>query len=326
MTPEESAEQIRVAERWLMNHGLPYFVDDRRATVAAALRPRRWVPLAVAAAAVAVTVAISVGWVASDVSGGVLAFMVLLGLAATVYCVLALRVWPIVSWAMRRTLGSLGHVFPLVVRALPLLLLFITFLFINAEVWQVAALMDRALLWVTVLLFGGLAAIFLVARVPTELDLIGSRLEGERLLESCEGTPLQAAAHRLEREVSAADITQVTGLQRLNLVLIVVIAQAVQVLLLALTVFAFFAVFGRMAITPDIVESWIGSFPTYPGRIRLVSTELFQVAVFLAAFSGLYFTVYAITDTTYRDQFFTAVTDELERAVAIRAIYRALHD
>ena len=43
-----------------------------------------------------------------------------------------------------------------------------------------------------------------------------------------------------------------------------------------------------------------------------VSNELFQVSVFLAAFAGLYFTVYAVTDETYRRQFFTDIADELE--------------
>ena len=48
------------------------------------------------------------------------------------------------------------------------------------------------------------------------------------------------------------------------------------------------------------------------------------MSIFLAAFSGLYFTVYAITDETYRRQFFTQITTELEHAVGVRAVYRAL--
>ena len=48
---------------------------------------------------------------------------------------------------------SLRMLFPMVTRALPLLLLFMTFLFINAEVWQVSATLDGGVLWVTVLLF-----------------------------------------------------------------------------------------------------------------------------------------------------------------------------
>ena len=48
------------------------------------------------------------------------------------------------------------------------------------------------------------------------------------------------------------------------------------------------------------------------------------MSIFLAAFSGLYFTVYAVTDTSYREQFFTEITDELELAVGVRAAYLAL--
>ena len=46
--------------------------------------------------------------------------------------------FPLLRWAGQRTLAQLAVLFNVVVRALPLLLLFTTFLFINAEVWQVA--------------------------------------------------------------------------------------------------------------------------------------------------------------------------------------------
>ena len=58
--------------------------------------------------------------------------------------------------------------------------------------------------------------------------------------------------------------------------------------------------------------------------LDLVSEQLLQVSVFLAAFSGLYFTVYAITDELYRKEFFTVIMNELRRAVGARVIYRAL--
>jgi hypothetical protein len=68
------------------------------------------------------------------------------------------------------------------------------------------------------------------------------------------------------------------------------------------------------------VGSWLGADgPTD------VTGPLLKVSVFLAGFSGLYFTVYAVTDETYRQQFFTSVTRELERAVAVRAVYGTLH-
>ena len=51
------------------------------------------------------------------------------------------------------------------------------------------------------------------------------------------------------------------GLEKANLVLVLLVAQAVQVLLLALAVFGFFLVFGAVAIHDDVVTSWIGVEP-----------------------------------------------------------------
>ena len=48
------------------------------------------------------------------------------------------------------------------------------------------------------------------------------------------------------------------------------------------------------------------------------------MSIFLAAFSGLYFTVYAVTDTNYRQQFFAKIMRELARVVGARICYREL--
>jgi len=96
------------------------------------------------------------------------------------------------------------------------------------------------------------------------------------------------------------------------------------VVLLALAVFAFFMVFGAVAIQDDVIKSWIGDAPTYPPGPHLVSVELIRVSTFLAGFAGLYFTVVAITDENYRKEFFTVILAELQRAVAARVIYRRL--
>ena len=50
------------------------------------------------------------------------------------------------------------------------------------------------------------------------------------------------------------------------------------------------------------------------------------MSVFLAAFSALYFTVAVLTDETYKEQFFSDVLGELERAVGVRAGYLALRE
>jgi len=320
VTRAASGDPVRATERWFYAHGLPYFVVHEQREVDEALGRGRLTTVAGAAVLAAAAAGVGVGLWDADVSTGVLAAMVAFGAVLAGYAVVELRVWPILRWTMRRTLGSLRLLFPLVTRALPLLLLFITFLFINAEVWQVASTMDGALLWVVVLLFGALAVVFLLVRLPEEVDQVSHDSSEENLRERVRGTPVAGVLDEVEGP--EVERRPVRGLQRANLLLVLLVAQATQVLVLSLAVFAFFILFGRIVMTVGVIESWTGDGVTRLGLFGYL--ELYQVSVFLAAFSGLYFTVYAVTDQLYREQFFTTVSDELERAVSVRAVYLAL--
>ena len=268
---------------------------------------------------------VTVGMLTEKVSFGVsTGASVMLGLA-TLYALQSLRTQVIAGWALRRAFRSLGLLMPLLTRALPMLLLFITFLFINAEVWQVSASLDGGVLWGAVLFFGAAAILFLVPRLAEELDAFDDSIVSSDLMAASKGTPLEAAAQRLvDEDIDLPEEAQVTGLQMVNLVLVLVIAQAVQVLLLSVAVFAFFIVFGMVAINDGVIESWTTEPPKHLFGFDPISEQLIQVSVFLAAFSGLYFTVYAITDEVYRREFFTVIMNELRRAVGARVIYRAL--
>ncbi|MBM0126891.1 hypothetical protein [Pimelobacter simplex] len=332
MVPAQRSD-VAAAERWFVEHGLPYFVDDYRAAVARGLRRPRLVPVVTAAVVAGVVTGVVTGpWL--GVAAALGAALTALGLVLAVYAVATLRAWLIVGWAVRRTFRSLGLMLPLVTRALPLLLLFITFLFINAEVWQVAASLDGGVLWIAVLLFAAIAVGFLLTRLPEELDSVDDEVEAQQLIDACTGTPLEPAARRIAARVDrvGAVDAEVSGLQKANLLLVLLVAQAVQVLLLALAVFAFFIVFGVVAMAPEVVATWTGG-ALHPidgplGGIldTRLSLELIRVSTFLAAFSGLYFTVYAVTDEHYRRQFFSVVIRELERAVSARVAYRWLRD
>jgi hypothetical protein len=211
-----------------------------------------------------------------------------------------------------------------VTKALPLLLLFVTFLFINTEVWQVASGMSRPLLWTSTLVFGGLATSFLMVRLPAEVRDAEKAVEGERLVRCCTGTPVENAAVEVS---TMADRVALGRMPRANLVLALLFAQVVQVLLLSVCVYAFFLVFGSVTISDEVVRAWLGHGPTdLPSLARYlpVSNELVQVSAFLAAFAGLYFTVYAVSDPSYREQFFTRVADDLERAIGVHAVYETL--
>ena len=77
--------------------------------------------------------------------------------------------------------------FPLVTRALPLLLLFVTFLFINTEVWMVANSLDRGVLALAVMFFAALAVGFLLVRLPEEMDRVDDDVDPGRLAARYDG-------------------------------------------------------------------------------------------------------------------------------------------
>jgi hypothetical protein len=231
---------------------------------------------------------------------------------------------PIARWAVARTFAELGSLFRLVTRALPMLLLFTTFLFINTEVWQVSSSLSTPVLWLAVAFFGALAVGFLLARLPEEVATVSDQLDPAVVRRALAGSPLAGRAEDLPSDLRARPLARK---QRVNLLLVLLVTQMSQVLLLAVSVWVFFLAFGWVAIEDGAISSWVGAeaphdLPFLP-RVGL-SQELLQVSIFLAAFSGLYFTVYAVTDSTYRDQFFTEITDELERAVGVRSAYLAL--
>jgi hypothetical protein len=317
--------ELHQIERWFVAHGLPYFVDDIRDRVRGRLAAGRLVAVITLGVVLGAAAGATVGVLTDTVSLGVSTGASVLIAVAALYALQSLRAQVIAGWALRRALRSLGLLLPLLTRALPMLLLFITFLFINAEVWQVSSSLDGGVLWGTVLFFGAAAVLFLVPRLAEELDAFDDSIVSADLMAASKGTPLEPAAQRLvDSDIDLPEEAQVAGLQMVNLVLVLVIAQAVQVLLLAVAVFGFFIIFGAVAINDDVIRSWTTEEPRHLLGLSVVSEQLTQVSIFLAAFSGLYFTVYAITDELYRKEFFTVIMDELRRAVGARVVYRAL--
>ena len=173
--------------------------------------------------------------------------------------------------------------------------------------------------------------LFLLVRLPEEVDRVDDAVDGAFVIRACAGTPLEQAARDLvdDPERDPAAHAQVTGFERWNLILVLLVIQAVQVLLLSVAVFAFFLLFGSLVMQTDTQLSWTGLEPDELRNapvVSNVSVSLMKVSLFLASFSGLYFTVSAVTDDTYRRQFFATVEAQLERAVGMRAVYLAVRD
>ena len=98
-----------------------------------------------------------------DAIGNVVTAVALLAL---IYLWSSYGVGAILRWGARRSGGQLTGLGPLVAKALPLLLVFNAFLFVNAEVWEMAGTLDGAAFVVIVLTFFALGAGFVISRLP----------------------------------------------------------------------------------------------------------------------------------------------------------------
>jgi small neutral amino acid transporter SnatA (MarC family) len=230
---------------------------------------------------------------------------------------------PMARWAVLRMARQLGSIFGLLVRALPLLLLFVTFLFVNAEVWQVAGQMESPFLAATVGLFVVVGTLFVALRLPREIGQLATFDEGPVFVQLLQGTPLEGT------DVPPPARPPLSTRQWVNVGLLMFFGQALQIVTVSVLIGAFFMLFGLLTVTPEVIESWTGQVPDVVARFDLwgrdvqLTGELLRVSAFLSGFSGLYFTVTMLTDATYRQEFLEDVVGEVRQAFAVRAAYLA---
>ena len=238
------------------------------------------------------------------------------------YLTVGFALVPILRWGVRRLLRDIADVLGLFARALPLLLLFLTFLFINAEVWQLAGTIEPGILGALLGLFALVTAAFLISRLPHELSDLATFERPERVIELVQGTPAASLANCSKSLKLAAPLRR--G-QWANVGLVVLVALSLRVLFVSMLVGVFFFVFGAIAMDGNTISSWTQSEPRdlldlgWPGKT--VTVELLQVAIFLASFSGFYFTISVLTNREYRDEFFEEVVGDARRALAVRSVY-----
>ncbi|HMT05366.1 MAG: hypothetical protein KDB48_08955 [Solirubrobacterales bacterium] len=227
-----------------------------------------------------------------------------LSLLFVILGVVGFGVISIIGWALSRLLGELSRSLGLLVKAVPLLMIFSLILFLTPELWQVFSQLPDASLLLLVALFMLLGSGFLIARIPKEVaDLEEQAGAG--------GPPLRQR-------------------QRVNVGLVLFVSQSLQVLLVALAVAIFFVVFGLLTIGAETVSSWT-THPadvffefTLAGREAAMTRELLRVATAIASFTGLYFAISMLTDDLYRREFLSRITDEMKQTFVRRIEYLKL--
>ena len=374
-------------ESWFVRHGLPYFIEDRKATddvfspalplllgyfvinlmVVLSLRLTPWQRVGGAVLGILLLCLIYMvrnlvkgdralglprrtGWL--EIGGFVLIPPVVdfatrhkprialldLGVdvvVVTAICLVASALLPLAGWALRRTFQELGEVFNLAARALPLLFLFNSFLFISKDVWEFSADMSRPRIWGVVALFAVFTMLFLFYQLPAEVRRVAAHDDRTTIVTACRSTPMETVVERIVLHEGALPLTRS---QRVNVLLVLFIGQILQVVLLGVLVFVFFLGFGKAALSQKLINDWTGKPDGWYEPVTIfghqlqdylhipIDNRLWQVSLFLAAVSAFFFAISSLTDEAYKAQFYERMSGELESAIQVRRVYLALYE
>lgn len=263
----------------------------------------------------------------SDTAGLALINIALLVVA---YVVVSFGLLPMLVWAGAYSINQIALIGRLVGRILPLLLVFSAFLFLNAEVWQVAHDFTWPFYAIVLGVFGLIAFGSVAVRVPSELVGLARFDNWEQacqLIDECE-SPLSPATPPTDLPVSA--IPSLDRMDRVNLGLLMFVAQAVRVLLVGVVIGAFYVGFGLLTVREATIVSWVASDGLDPlarfglfGNELVLTWELLAVSGFIATLSALQFAVSTIVDKAYREHFYDDMANEAREVLATRALYLA---
>ncbi len=262
-----------------------------------------------------------------DVSRAIMSALIGAVLIGAAFQITSYAIVPLTRYILQRLGVQLRLLGNLSSRAIPLLLLITVTIFLTAETWQMSSRLVGASQVATIALFVLAGGIFLFSRVPGEVASVEQFNSWAEVAEVVVNTP---AHHVVLPTVGDPTEPAASRRQRINLMVMALTTQTVQITLVAGVVYAFFILLGVVAIPPATVEAFVGEPPHVLMSVGLgsstfaISSELLRVAGFLAAFSGMAFAVYLVTDSTYRAEFASDVSTELREVLAVRIAYLQL--
>lgn len=236
----------------------------------------------------------------------------------------------IALWAFRFAWVQLGAMGSLMSRALPLLMLTVV-VFFTGELWQLAARMTRQRLWQVIGFLALIALLFVVTTIRDEVRALREdRAERNDPRALLVGTPLAAC---VDEEPARTPLSK--G-EQFNVVAVMVVSQAIQVVFFTTGVFAFFLALGIIAVPDDVAVLWsaeqacsVGQPPcdgTWFGVHVPVPQTIVHMSLIVAVLSGLYFTVSTSTDPLYRQRFFDPLIADVAVSLAGRDAYLTLEE
>lgn len=268
-----------------------------------------------------------------DNGGFLLVVLVNIVVLIVLYLVVSWGLFAMARWGLEVMVHHLRAVLQLLGRTLPLMLLFSAFLFLNAEIWQVANNFSLPLFLVVL---GGLVLIggsFLLGSLSGAIDELRTFQTWGEVGRELDDTPLAGFdVSCFDEELRRVPLSRAA---RRNLSLRLLVGLGAQVLLVALLIFVFYTGFGLLTVREDTLLQWTTRTFENEGEIILTRFRIFGdeilltklhliVSGFVAAFSGLQFAVSLVTDSAYREEFVAESNAEVREALAVRAVYLRL--
>ena len=256
--------------------------------------------------------------------------LVILGLA---YVVTSWGLFPMMRWSLGQVTHQIGDVATLAMKSLPILLVFSAFIFLNAEMWQVANDFTLAYFGLVSVLITGIGAafvVFSVRRITVDLARFDDWAD---VRGRCVDTPVEGLVPGDDEKPPGAPALGHRA--EFNVGMLLFVAQAIQVALAAIVITAFYIVFGLLTVREGTLVQWTTAteltrsadwalYWNVLGGELVFTRQLILVSAFIGMMSGLQFAVQVVTDETYRAEFAEDMTAEVREALAVRTVYLTL--
>ncbi|WP_311447081.1 D-mannonate dehydratase [uncultured Rothia sp.] len=253
-----------------------------------------------------------------------------------IYLAIFLGVDTVLGWSLKHAIHQLASLPPMIAKVLPVLMVSVLFIFVNADLWKLANGLSFPRTW-AVLGLMGLLAVFVVVTTSLERTarLLG-RYRGDDIAHFTENDYEHAAAleggiwNTAQDWVEEKKILEHRPLKVApwsNLIIIPMIGQIIQATFFMLLVFGFFMGFSSIAISDTTIESWMTVKPEHLKILGVdtnINAVVIKVSMIVAVFSGLNFVATTSSDEKYARSFLKPMIERIKHILIIRDIYLGL--
>lgn len=253
-----------------------------------------------------------------------------------IYLAIFLGADTVLGWSLKHAIHQLASLPPMIAEVLPVLMVSVLFIFVNADLWKLANGLSFPRTW-AVLGLMGLLAVFVVVTTSLERTarLLG-RYRGDDIARFIENDYEHAAAleggiwNTAQDWVEEKKILEHRPLRIAswsNLIIIPMIGQIIQAIFFMLLVFGFFMGFSSIAISDTTIESWMTVKPEHLKILGVdtnINAVVIKVSMIVAVFSGLSFVATTSSDEKYARSFLKPMIERIKHILVIRDIYLGL--